>query len=104
MKRGDFSPRSQSGNSGSGFNYFARLDACRADLHLLDFTVQDNPCILEVGLPGMLGMLVGVADPVSHRGFPAAYITLPGHYFLLGLWVLKRLQYIVTQVIPDKPR
>ena len=69
------------------------FDAGCAGLDPGHHAVDQNPGGLEVGLPDMLGVPGGVADPVAGRGLLPAYIAFPGHDGLL-VCLRKRRQHI----------
>src|SRR5258707_655636 len=54
-------------SSARGTFHFARVHATCADLHLLDFSVDDSTHDLKIGLPGTAGLVVRVGNIVSER-------------------------------------
>ena len=51
---------------------FAAADASGADQQPLDPAPDLRPYFLKIGLPSTLGLVVGVADVVAHRGLLTA--------------------------------
>jgi len=61
------------------FYHVAGAEAAGADPDVLDGALLYSPDPAQIGLPAPLGMIVGVADIVTHLGPFAANITYVGH-------------------------